>query len=64
MLTMETPTVTHLPSGPARRRALALTIAARRRLAPFPRRGARLWVNGREVGERDARFDHLGRSHD
>jgi hypothetical protein len=34
MLTMETAAVTHLPSGPSRRRALALTIAARRRLTP------------------------------
>jgi hypothetical protein len=64
MLTMETAAVTHLPSGPSRRRALALIIAARRRLTPPPPRGGRVRVNGREVGERDRRLDHLSRSHD
>lgn len=27
-------------------------------------RGARLWINGHEVGDRNARFAHLARSHD
>jgi len=36
-------------------------IEARRRL---DRPTGRAWVNGREVGGVDARYAHLGRSHD
>jgi hypothetical protein len=27
-------------------------------------RGGRAWINGKEVGDPDPRFAHLGRSHD
>jgi hypothetical protein len=41
---------------------VAQTIVARRRLSP--RRSGRAWINAREVGGRDARFEHLERSYD
>ncbi len=61
---MESPTVTHMPSGRERRRAVALTIAARRRLETEPRPRGRVWINGREVDGTKPGLDHLGRSHD
>jgi hypothetical protein len=57
-------TVRRLPSGRDRRRALGLAIAARRRLDTERRPPGRVWVNGREVGESEPRFAHLGRTHD
>lgn len=38
-------------------------IQARRRLCP-PRRGGRVWINGRELGGGEARFSHLSSSYD
>ena len=43
-------------------RRVAQAIEARRRVSPRPL--GRAWINGREVGGRDARFVHLERSYD
>ncbi len=51
--------VMQLPRRPPRRR--------RARLRPRPTAGSspgRAWINGREVGGGDPRFDHLGISYD
>ena len=61
---MEFATLRNMPSGPERRRALGHTVAAGRRLQPEPPLRGRAWINGREVGGADARYKHLGRSHD
>lgn len=61
---MEYPTVKHIPSRRERRRAVAQTIAARRRLETEPRRRGRVWVNGLEVDGEKPGLGHLGRSHD
>jgi hypothetical protein len=41
---------------------LAQAIEARRRMSPRPL--GRAWINGREVGGRDARFAHLEGSYE
>jgi hypothetical protein len=64
MREMESPTVTDMPSRRERRRAVAQTIAARRRLETEPRPRGRVWINGREVDGIKPGLDHLGRSHD
>ncbi len=51
-------------SNRERQRALALATAAPHGLTTGSRSRGRVWVNGREVGGADSRFDHLGRSHD
>ena len=51
--------VISMPQGAARRRRLAQTVEARRKLA----RG-RAWINGREIGGTDPRWAHLSVSHD
>ena len=43
-------------------RHVAQAIEARRRVSPRPL--GRAWINGREVGGRDARFVHLEGSYD
>ena len=52
------------PSERDRGRKLSLATAARRRLDNDARPRGRAWINGREVGAEDARFDHLSRSYD
>jgi hypothetical protein len=52
------------PSERGRVRQLSLATAARRRLDDVPRPRGRVWINGREIGAHDSRFDHLSRSHD
>ena len=64
MSEMNLVTVRRLPSPRDRRRALGLAMAARRRIVTEPRSPGRAWINGREVGARQARFEHLGRSYD
>ncbi|HEV2773943.1 MAG TPA: hypothetical protein VGV57_14150 [Thermoleophilaceae bacterium] len=61
---MQSPTVTPMPSGRERRRAIAQTMAARRRLETDLRPRGRVWINGREVDGPKPALDHLGRSHD
>jgi len=48
--------VVQLPRRPARRR--------RPRPRPRPDGCGRAWINGREVGGTDPRFDHLSFAHD
>jgi hypothetical protein len=65
-------TTSTLPQRAARRRGelhrgdgdrrVAQAIEARRRVSPRPL--GRAWINGREVGGRDARFAHLEGSYD
>lgn len=52
------------PTERDRARHLALATVARRRLDERSLPRGRAWINGREVGGADARFAHLGRSHD
>ncbi len=61
---MESSTVTRMPSRHERRRAIALTMAARRRLETELRPGGRVWINGREVDGTKPALRHLARSHD
>jgi hypothetical protein len=61
---METRRASQPPPPADRRRALALVTNARRRRVEDSRTRGRAWINGREVGGADARFAHLGRSHD
>lgn len=53
-----------MPRQGSHARKLSRAIQARRRLDTLPRGGGRAWVNGREVGGADARYGHLGQSHD
>ena len=55
--------VTSLPRGTDRDQRMSRTIQARRRLNS-PRGGGRAWINGREVGGTDPRWDHLSAGHD
>lgn len=55
---------TRPPTDRERARHLTLATAARRRLDRDSRTRGRAWINGREVGEADTRFAHLGRSYD
>jgi len=48
--------VVQLPRRPARRR--------RARPRPVGRTTGRAWINGREVGGTDPRFQHLAATHD
>ena len=61
---MESSTVTRMPSRDERRRAIAQTVAARRRLETALRPPGRVWINGREVYGTEPALKHLGRSHD
>jgi len=61
---MESRTVRRMPSHRERRRAVAQTMAARRRLETELRPRGRVWINGREVDGTKPALDHLGRSHD
>ena len=54
-------TVVPMTVARARDPRLPRAIEARRRLG---RPVGRVWVNGREVGGPDARYAHLGRTHD
>jgi hypothetical protein len=60
---MDTRRANHWRPPTERRPALTL-VAATGRLVEDSRTRGRAWVNGREVGGPDARFAHLGRSHD
>jgi hypothetical protein len=51
-----------LPSGAARRRQLLRLVEVRRELESRGR--GRAWINGREVGGADPRYEHLRRTHD
>ena len=53
-----------MPRQGSRERTLSRAVQARRRLDTLPRGGGRAWINGREVGGPDARYDHLGQTHD
>ena len=53
-----------LPRGDARRdQRIFRAVQARRRLAS-PRGGGRAWINGREVGGPDSRYEHLAAVYD
>ena len=59
-MAMRASTVVPLSAARTRPR-MPRVIEARRRL---DRPAGRVWVNGREVGGQDARYAHLGQSHD
>ncbi len=62
---MESPSVTRMPSRrERRRRAIAQTMAARRRLETALRPRGRVWINGREVDGTKPALRHLAHSHD
>lgn len=56
--------VTSLDTARGRERRIARAREARSRHDAAAVGGGRAWINGREVGGSDARFAHLGRSHD
>jgi hypothetical protein len=58
MQAMTSPQVVQLPRRPARRRR------PRPRPAAAGGSSGRAWINGREVGGTDPRFDHLSIAHD
>jgi hypothetical protein len=53
----------NMTRGP-RQLALSRVVQARRRLETLPQAGGRVWINGREVGGPNARYIHLGQTHD
>ena len=52
-----------LPRGESRDQWMSRVVQARRRLTS-PRGGGRAWINGREVGGPDRRYDHLAAVYD
>jgi|1186.fasta_scaffold621161_2 hypothetical protein len=53
----------NMTRGP-RQLTLSRVVQARRRLETLPQAGGRVWINGREVGGANARYIHLGQTHD
>jgi hypothetical protein len=53
----------NMTRGP-RQLALPRVVQAHRRLETLPQAGGRVWINGREVGGPNARYIHLGQTHD